>query len=63
MPVAPGRNIALLVEVAARNQLLREGGYDAARRFVERVDALVGGSAHTPRAARRSRARKARRSK
>ncbi|HXY41146.1 MAG TPA: HPr kinase/phosphorylase, partial [Vicinamibacteria bacterium] len=42
MPVAPGRNIALLVEVAARNQLLREGGYDAARRFVERVDRLVG---------------------
>ena len=26
MPVAPARNIALLVEVAARNQLLREGG-------------------------------------
>jgi hypothetical protein len=42
MPVTPARNIALLVEVAARNQLLREGGYDAARRFVERVDALVG---------------------
>ncbi len=41
MPVAPGRNIALLVEVAARNQLLHEGGYDAARRFVERVDRLV----------------------
>jgi HPr kinase/phosphorylase len=41
MPVAPGRNIALLVEVAARNQLLREGGYDAARRFVERVDEMV----------------------
>ena len=52
MPVAPGRNIALLVEVAARNQLLREGGYDAARRFVERVDELVaaprrGGGART----------------
>jgi len=44
MPVAPARNIALLVEVAARNQLLREGGYDAAQRFVERVDALVGPS-------------------
>jgi HPr kinase/phosphorylase len=42
MPVAPGRNIALLVEVAARNQLLKEGGYDAARRFVERVDEMVG---------------------
>ena len=44
MPVAPGRNIALLVEVAGRNQLLREGGYDAAKRFVERVDELVGSS-------------------
>ncbi len=50
MPVAPGRNIALLVEVAARNQLLREGGYDAAKRFVERVDELVGSP---PRAGRR----------
>jgi HPr kinase/phosphorylase len=39
--VAPGRNIALLVEMAARNQLLREGGYDAAKRFVERVDEIV----------------------
>jgi HPr kinase/phosphorylase len=51
MPVAPGRNIALLVEVAARNQLLREGGYDAARRFVERVDEMVG--APRPSGARR----------
>jgi HPr kinase/phosphorylase len=38
MPVAPGRNIAILVEVAARNQLLKERGYDAARRFAERVN-------------------------
>jgi HPr kinase/phosphorylase len=49
MPVAPGRNIALLVEVAARNQLLREGGYDAARRFVERVDEIAGSPARAPR--------------
>jgi HPr kinase/phosphorylase len=49
MPVAPGRNIALLVEVAARNQLLREGGYDAAQRFVERVDEMVGGAPVTRR--------------
>jgi HPr kinase/phosphorylase len=41
MPVAPGRNLALLVEVAARNQLLKAGGYDAAQRFAERVDELV----------------------
>jgi HPr kinase/phosphorylase len=53
MPVAPGRNIALLVEVAARNQLLREGGYDPARRFVERVDRLVAGGEGERRRARR----------
>jgi len=41
MPVGPGRNIALLVEVASRNQLLKERGYDAARRLAERVDALI----------------------
>jgi HPr kinase/phosphorylase len=41
MPVAPGRNLALLVEVAARNHLLKERGYDAARLFVERVDGLL----------------------
>lgn len=43
LPVAPGRNLALLVEVAARTQLQRERGYDAARGFVSRVDALVRG--------------------
>ena len=45
MPVAPGRNIALLVEVAARNQLLKHRGYDAARRLAEQVDALIGAEA------------------
>jgi HPr kinase/phosphorylase len=38
MPVAPGRNVAILVEVAARTQLLRASGHHAARRLVERVD-------------------------
>jgi len=55
MPVAPGRNIALLIEVAGRNQLLREGGYDAAKRFVERGDELVGSPAKPRRAPRRRR--------
>jgi HPr kinase/phosphorylase len=41
MPVAPGRNLAILVEVASRNQLLKGRGYDAARRFAERVDRIV----------------------
>jgi HPr kinase/phosphorylase len=37
MPVAPGRNIAILVEVAARNQLLRARGSHAAQALVERL--------------------------
>jgi HPr kinase/phosphorylase len=37
MPVAPGRNIAILVEVAARNQLLRARGHHAARLFADRL--------------------------
>jgi HPr kinase/phosphorylase len=38
MPVAPGRSVAILVEVAARNQLLRARGHHAARAFVDRLD-------------------------
>src|SRR5262245_1187731 len=38
MPVAPGRNIAILVEVAARNQLLKARGHHAARALAERLD-------------------------
>jgi HPr kinase/phosphorylase len=39
MPVAPGRNLAILVEVAARNQLLRYGGLNSARRLTDRLNA------------------------
>jgi HPr kinase/phosphorylase len=38
MPVAPGRSLAILVEVAARNQLLRIRGLHAARELVARLD-------------------------
>src|SRR3954451_7213096 len=38
MPVAPGRSVAILVEVAARNQLLRARGHHAARALAERLD-------------------------
>jgi HPr kinase/phosphorylase len=41
MPVAPGRNIAILVEVAARNQLLRQRGHHAARELAARLDASL----------------------
>lgn len=38
MPVAPGRNIAILVEVAARHQLLRARGHHPARILAERLE-------------------------
>ena len=38
MPVAPGRNLAILVEVAVRNHLLRTRGEHAARRLAARLD-------------------------
>ena len=38
MPVAPGRNIAILIEVAARNQILRTRGHHAAKALAERLD-------------------------
>src|SRR5438034_1803307 len=41
MPVAPGRNIAILVEVAARNQLLRARGHHAARALADRLEAAL----------------------
>ena len=41
MPVATGRNLAILVEVAARNQLLRMRGINAARELVARLDATL----------------------
>ena len=41
MPVAPGRNLAILVEVAARNQLLRSRGINAARDLTARLDAQL----------------------
>ena len=37
MPVAPGRSLGVLVEVAARNQLLRTRGLNAARDLADRL--------------------------
>lgn len=41
MPVAPGRNIAILIEVASRNYLLRAQGYNASKQLADRVDELA----------------------
>lgn len=48
MPVAPGRNVAILVEVAARNQLLRSRGHHAARRLVDRLNQQLESASRTP---------------
>ncbi len=37
IPVSPGRNLAILIEVAARNQRLKSMGYDAAEELIERT--------------------------
>jgi len=41
LPVAPGRNLAVLVEAAARNHLLRIAGYDAAQDFITRQNQAI----------------------
>jgi HPr kinase/phosphorylase len=41
MPVAPGRGVSTLVEVAARNQLLRSRGHHAARALARRLEAQL----------------------
>ena len=37
LPVRPGRNLATLIEVAARNQLLKEQGHYSARELQEKL--------------------------
>lgn len=47
IPVAPGRNIAVLVEAAVRDQILRAGGYSATRDLVDKqAQALATAHAH-----------------
>ncbi len=41
LPVAPGRNLAVLLECAARNHILRTSGYDAAEDFIERQQQFI----------------------
>jgi len=48
MPVAPGRNLAILVEAAVRHQILRIRGYDAGADLMERQAHAVGIRAPLP---------------
>ncbi len=42
IPVAPGRNLAIIVESAARNQILLNKGYNAAEAFSRQQRSLMG---------------------
>ena len=43
LPVAPGRNMAVLVECTVRNYILSMKGYDASRAFADRQNAIMMG--------------------
>ena len=45
IPLRPGRNIASLIEVVARNELLKVRGLDSARAFQAKVDARISNAA------------------
>ena len=54
VPIRPGRNITSIIEVAARNQLLKYQGKHSAREFQDRLNrALIEAKPDAPRAARR----------
>lgn len=41
IPVAPGRNLAVMLECAARNHILRDSGYNASEIFAKRQKKLI----------------------
>ncbi|MGD0337672.1 MAG: HPr(Ser) kinase/phosphatase [Bacteroidota bacterium] len=41
LPIFPGKNITVIVEVIALNHLLKHYGYDAAREFTQRLEKLI----------------------
>ncbi|MDR0396115.1 MAG: HPr(Ser) kinase/phosphatase [Oscillospiraceae bacterium] len=48
IPVQPGRNLAIVIEVAARNYTLKHTGYNAAVELDKRLMSMVSESANTP---------------
>ena len=41
IPVRPGRNVSTIIEVAARNQLLKQMGHHSAREFQDRLNQAI----------------------
>ncbi|HET9452329.1 MAG TPA: HPr(Ser) kinase/phosphatase [Aggregicoccus sp.] len=49
VPVRPGRNMTTIIEVAARNHLLKLQGHHSAREFADRLNrAIAEGAMHSP---------------
>lgn len=48
MPVAPGRNTAILLEIAARNHLLKLQGHHSAKDFAEKLQERLDAEAESP---------------
>lgn len=46
LPVAPGRNLAILLECAARNHMLRLSGYNASEEFIKKQQSFMRASSH-----------------
>lgn len=44
LPVLPGRNLAVLIEVAVRDHILRSKGYNAASSFIQRQRRAIAGN-------------------
>lgn len=42
IPIAPGRNISVLIESAVKNQILKNTGYDASKEFIQRQHEFLG---------------------
>jgi HPr kinase/phosphorylase len=41
LPIFPGKNVTVICEVIALNYLLKHYGYDAAREFTKRLEAVI----------------------
>jgi HPr kinase/phosphorylase len=50
LPIFPGKNITVIVEVIALDYLLKHYGYDAAREFAKRLDAAIAEKSKSKRA-------------
>ncbi len=41
LPIFPGKNVTVIIEVIALNHLLKRYGYDAAKDFTQRLELLI----------------------